>query len=438
MKLLHTSDLHIGKRVNGFSMLPDQEYILAQILAVVKREQPDAVLIAGDVYDKTQPSAEAVGVLDEFLTQLVEEVSAIFVISGNHDSPERLDFGSRIMREKGLYIAGVYDGQLQRVQLYDEYGAIHFYLLPFIKPAMITPYFERVIDSYEAAVQAAIEGVAEVREAGIMEDGRTATGGLQTRGAAIDERQRNVLLSHQFVTAGAARPQRCDSEAISIGGLDNVDASIFSAFDYVALGHIHGPQRIGRDTVRYAGSPLKYSFSEIRQKKSVTIVDLGRKGEVSQRQIPLIPLREMRSIKGPIEELIEAASEDEPAELSVTTEGEQEAQGEKPLEGKRKKSRDDYISAVITDEEEPYDAIGRLRAVYPNLMCLNFDSGDDRNIGLAGELEEGGMGQKNPLELFAAFYEGQNGEGLNEVQLAFLQKIVEGSAEKDGMGGERK
>lgn len=482
MKLLHLSDLHIGKRVNGFSMLPDQEYILKQVVSIAEREQPEAVLIAGDVYDKPQPPAEAVLLLDEFLTRLTALVPSVFLISGNHDSPERLDFGSRILREKGLYIAGVFDGKLSHETLKDKHGTVNIYLLPFVKPAMVSPYAGRTMESYDEAVREAIAA------------------------SSVDEAQRNVLVAHQFVTAGGVQPERSESEAISIGGVDNVDASAFDSFDYVALGHLHGPQRIGRDTVRYAGSPLKYSFSEARQKKSLTIVELGGKGNVLMKQVRLNPLRDMRRIRGPIDELIQAGREaaerrnvqsgTEAVRVSLLGSGGSEtagpcqtaahekqvvsgavpaneiteldggqigwllpetetapaeaetapaATGNAPVETEIAPAEadkaaagaenEDYISAVLTDEEEPYDALGRLRAVYPNLMYLEFERNGVVGADEAVETEENGADKKTPLELFADFYEAQNGEELNDRQLELLTSAAIAAAERTGGTG---
>lgn len=269
MKLIHLSDLHLGKRVNDFSMLEDQQYILAEILQIIDREKPDGVLIAGDVYDKSVPSAEAVALLDDFLVRLSKRELRIFVISGNHDSPERMAFGGRLMERSGVHLAPVYDGRVEPVVLTDEYGPVKLYLLPFVKPSHVRRCFpEREIATYTDAVAAAVEAMG------------------------VDTAVRNVLVTHQFVTGAA----RCDSEELSVGGTDNVDASVFDPFDYVALGHIHGPQQVGRETVRYCGTPLKYSFSEAGHKKSVTVVELGAKGSVTIRTIPLKPPAGQRAV----------------------------------------------------------------------------------------------------------------------------------------------
>ena len=277
MKFIHLSDLHLGKRVNEFSMLEDQRCILAEILRIIDEERPDGVLIAGDVYDKSVPSAEAVALLDDFLVRLAKRDLQIFLISGNHDSPERMAFGGRLMEGSGVHLAPVYDGRVSPITLTDGHGPVKVYLLPFVKPAHVRRCFpEREISTYTEALSAAIEAMG------------------------VDQAERNVLVTHQFVTGAA----RCDSEEVTVGGTDNVDASVFAPFDYVALGHLHGPQTVGRETVRYCGTPLKYSFSEAGQQKSVTVVELGPKGTVTVGTVPLTPLRDLAELRGTYEELI--------------------------------------------------------------------------------------------------------------------------------------
>lgn len=374
MKLLHMADLHIGKRVNEFSMLEDQRYILEQIVGIARQEEADAILIAGDVYDKAQPQAEAVALLDDFLTKLAGLSKPVFIISGNHDSPERLGFLSRVTNQSGLFIAGVFDGRPRKITLWDAHGPVHIHLLPFLKPATARPFLDEAPQDYDAAVRAVINA------------------------ARPDTKERNVLVCHQFVTAGANQPERSDSEAVSAGGLDNVDVSAFEDFDYVALGHLHGPQRMGRDTVRYAGSPLKYSFSEARHQKSVTLIAFGPKGQVDIRLCPLDPLRDLRRIKGPLEALLCIGREE----------------GDKAL---------DYIHATLTDDGEIYDALGRVREVYPNLMALDFQS---TQTDLAGEEtlipEET---EKSPLALFGGFYLAQNGREMTPAQQKIMQAVFE-------------
>lgn len=376
MKLLHIADLHIGKRINEFNMLEDQKYILEQILTIAGREKPDGILIAGDVYDKSQPAVEAVELLDWFLTALTALGQRVFMISGNHDSPQRLSFGSRLLEKNGLHIAGVFDGELQKVRLEDDHGAVNIYMLPFLKPAVVRPFFEQPINSYDEALQAVVAA------------------------GAIDRSERNVLLAHQFVVNGSQQPQQSDSETLSVGGLDHVDVSAFDPFDYVALGHLHRPQSIGRPGVRYAGSPLKYSFSEARHQKSAAILELGPKGRLTVNQRPLVPLRDLREIKGPIAELLRIGRE----------EGEAAA---------------DYIHVTLTDEAEIYDAIGRLREVYTNLMILDFENS---RRGQAAFLAGGSAAERlaqSPLDLFAAFYCLQNNNELTAEQVQVMEQIFE-------------
>lgn len=382
MRFLHIADLHIGKRVNEFSMIEDQRYILDQILAVVEREKPDGILIAGDVYDKSQPSAEAVELLDEFLTELMSYRHPVFVISGNHDSPERLGFGSQIMQKDELYIAGVFNGHLWKVTLSDEYGPVNIYMLPFVKPAAVRPFYDETIETYEQAVRAVIDD------------------------SNVDRDERNVLIAHQFISAGGQKPEQSDSEVFSIGGLDNIDSAVFEDFDYVALGHLHGPQRIGRDTIRYAGSPLKYSFSEARHHKSVVMIGLAEKGNVQYDLIPLKPLRDLREIQGPIEELLCVGRED--AAFSQ-----------------------DYIHATLTDEDEIYDAIGQIRKVYPNLMALDFDNKRSRQASDDQDAFAREAAKKSTMELFADFYKLQNHVELSAEQITIMKDIFEKA------GGER-
>ena len=379
MKFLHLADLHLGKRVNGFSMLEDQAHILRQILAILDDEQPDGVLIAGDVYDKSVPSVEAVGLLDGFLTELRARGVPVLLISGNHDSPERLAFGGRVMDSCGIHISPVYDGALAPVTLHDELGPVHVWLLPFVKPAHVRRWFpDADIESYTDAVA---EAVAHMD---------------------IDTAARNVLVTHQFVTGGA----RSGSEELSVGGTDNVDSGVFAPFDYVALGHLHGAQHIGRETIRYAGSPLKYSFSEARQHKSVTVVTLGEKGDVQVRTVALTPLRELREIRGSYDELTARSF------YEHTT------------------YRSDYLHLILTDEQDVFDAISRLRTIYPYLMTLDYDNARTRAAG--GMSVPAGTERRTPLELFEALYKRQNHRPMSEVQRAYIAQLMEQIMEVQG------
>lgn len=379
MKFLHLADLHLGKRVNGFSMLEDQAHILRQILAILDDEQPDGVLIAGDVYDKSVPSVEAVGLLDGFLTELRARGVPVLLISGNHDSPERLAFGGRVMDSCGIHISPVYDGALAPVTLHDEFGPVHVWLLPFVKPAHVRRWFpDADIESYTDAVA---EAVAHMD---------------------IDTAARNVLVTHQFVTGGT----RSGSEELSVGGTDNVDSGVFAPFDYVALGHLHGAQHIGCETIRYAGSPLKYSFSEARQHKSVTVVTLGEKGDVQVRTVALTPLRELREIRGSYDELTARSF------YEHTT------------------YRSDYLHLILTDEQDVFDAMSRLRTIYPYLMTLDYDNARTRAAGgmsVPAETE-----RRTPLELFEALYQRQNHQPMSEVQRAYIAQLMEQIMEVQG------
>ena len=379
MKFLHLADLHLGKRVNGFSMLEDQAHILRQILAILDYEQPDGVLIAGDVYDKSVPSVEAVELLDSFLTELRARGVPVLLISGNHDSPERLAFGGRVMDSCGIHISPVYDGALAPVTLHDEFGPVHVWLLPFVKPAHVRRWFpDADIESYTDTVA---EAVAHMD---------------------IDTAARNVLVTHQFVTGGT----RSGSEELSVGGTDNVDSGVFAPFDYVALGHLHGAQHIGRETIRYAGSPLKYSFSEARQHKSVTVVTLGEKGDVQVRTAALTPLRELREIRGSYDELTARSF------YEHTT------------------YRSDYLHLILTDEQDVFDAMSRLRTIYPYLMTLDYDNARTRAAGgmsVPAETE-----RRTPLELFEALYTRQNHQPMSEVQRAYIAQLMEQIMEVQG------
>lgn len=371
MKFIHLSDLHIGKRVNEFSMIEDQKYILRQVIELVQKEKPDSVFIAGDIYDKPIPSAEAVQVFDAFLSGLARENVSVFMISGNHDSPERLAFGGRLLKNAGIYVSPVFQEIPKAVTLHDAYGEVNVYLLPFIKPAYVRQVISDIdVDTYQEAVQAVVERME------------------------IDEKKRNVILAHQFVTGAF----RSDSEEISVGGVDNVDASVFAPFDYVALGHIHGRQSIGREEVRYCGTLLKYSFSESKQEKSVTVVEIKEKGNVDIREISLFPKHDMREIKGTYEE--------------VTA-----------LKFYQGSATDDYLHITLTDEEDILDAINRLRVIYPNIMKMDYDNTRTKNRRCVGETEH--VEKKTPVELFGELYLLQNNQEMSEEQNIFLQHLIE-------------
>lgn len=374
MKLMHLADLHLGKRVNGFSMMEDQEYILNRILEIMEEEQPDGLLIAGDVYDKTIPPAEAVRRMDDFLTAVAEKHVPVFLISGNHDSAERVAFGHQLMQGSGIWISPVYDGTIRHHTLGDRWGEVNIYLIPFLRPSVVRSFFPDVeIEDYTDALRTIIEDLQ------------------------VDTSRRNVVLAHQFVTAAGALPETCDSEQLSVGGLDRVDGSVFSPFDYTALGHLHGPQRVGSETIRYAGSPLKYSFSELHQKKSVTVAELREKGETEIRQIPLQPRREMTELRGTFEEILEEAR-------------------------KKGEPQTDYYHMILTDETDVVDALSRLREYYPNIMLLDYDNRRTRSQKEVEQLDR--VEERTPGELFAALYEQQNGQEMDSDRKEYLDGLI--------------
>lgn len=382
MRFLHTADLHIGKRVNEFSMLEDQEYILRQILKTADKEQVEAVLIAGDVYDKQVPSAEAVRLFDWFLTQLNSRKLPVFVIGGNHDSVERLSFGAQIMEESGVYLTQSYDGKVVPVRLEDEYGPVKLWMLPFLKPAMVKRFFpEQEIVTYQDALETVI---------GNME---------------LNREERNLLIAHQFVT-GAVTGGSEDSVEVFVGGVENVDASVFADFDYVALGHIHRAQSAGGERIRYSGTPLKYSFSEIRHEKSVTIAELKEKGSLTVHQVPLKPLHDMREIRGSYEELV----------LRENYQG---------------TNLEDYLHVILTDENDIPDVIGRLRSIYPNIMKLDYDNQRTRrNQEL---MKEEAAVEQSPMELLGQFFSQQNNQEMSPEQTEYARTLMETIRKEEGV-----
>lgn len=377
MKILHLADLHLGKILQEQSLLEDQEYMLNMILNLIKKEDIDVVLISGDVYDRSVPPAEAVNLLDNFLKKLIKDIKVkVFIISGNHDSKDRLGFGSKIFEDEGLYIESRYNGKLRKVELEDEYGKLNIYMLPFVKPIEVKQFFDEDLENnYNLTINKII-----AKE-------------------NINEEERNIIMVHQFVTAGNVEPERTESEVLSLGGIENVDVSNFKQFDYVAIGHVHRPQRIGRDTARYAGTILKYSFSEINHKKTIPIIEIKEKNNLTIKLEESIPLRNMREIKGPIQELIKKEN----------------------YEGT---NLNDYIKAIITNEEPIYDAIGQIRKIYPNTLKLEI-----RNSKTINEVQEQNFNlenlkKKTELELFNDFYELQNNTKLDDGQIKILKNII--------------
>ena len=384
MRILHTADLHIGKTVNNFNMLEDQKYILTRMVDAVKEKNVQAFIIAGDVYDRSIPTAEAVSVFNEFIEKLHNTGVEIFCISGNHDSPERISFAQEILEKKGVHFAGVYKGACKQVCLSDEAGPVVFTLMPFVKPAFLEE------TTSDAAVRHMLKDTPR------------------------DSSARQVLITHYFVTNGGHVPELSDSEShVSVGGLDNVDCSCFEGFHYTALGHIHKPQRMDRvqseerteeqtevvnGPVVYAGSPLAYSFSECGQEKSVVLVELDESGRVSMECIPLRPRRRMRKLKGDLISLTD------PMVVSM-------------------ESCEDYLQITLTDEEELIDPIGTLRRVYPNVMQLLFEK---REKELSGEFDAGiEMKKKRTDELFNEFYELIRGHEMDEARKKVIQEVIE-------------
>lgn len=381
MKLMHLSDLHLGKRLNEISLYDDQKYILHQLVELAQKNKPDAIFIAGDVYDKSVPAAEAVSLFDAFLNQLAEMHFPVYIISGNHDSAERLAFGAQLMQKSRVHIASAYTGKVQEFVLQDEYGSVHIFLLPFLKPALVKHYLPEEeadkINSYHDALQAAVAQLS------------------------LDKKERNILVAHQFVTGAIS----AGSESVNVGGLDNVGAEVFVDFDYVALGHIHNPQNVGENEhIRYCGTPLKYSFAELQQQKSVTFVELGAKGSLQLKLVPLQPLHELRHLRGTYQELIkkenyQAYPIDEDGCLR------------------------DFYYITLTDEDDVPNALQNLRSVYKNILQLDYDNQrtrTDNALEVESEPEE-----KTPLELIDSFFEQQNNQSMSEQQKAYVMKLLE-------------
>ena len=371
MKIMHLSDLHIGKKVNEYSMLQDQIYILKEILRIIDDEKVETVIIAGDVYDRSLPPNEALELFDEFLYQLSSRNVNVFVISGNHDSPERISYGGRMMTENKIFLSPVYDGNVKPITLNDDYGEVNFYLLPFVRPADIRRYFpDENIENYTDAVKVVIDNMN------------------------VDFSERNILVTHQFVTGA----ELSESEDIIVGGTDNVSGEVFDGFDYVALGHIHREQTVGKDNIRYCGTPLKYSFSETKNIKSVTILDFNDKGNIEYSKIPLTPLRDMREIRGTYYELTLKSNYE-----STNTE--------------------DYLHITLTDEEDIPDAIGKLRSIYPNIMKLDYDNLRTRGSGTVDAIEN--IESKSPFELFADLFKQQNNQDMSEEQEEIMRNLID-------------
>lgn len=380
MKIAHLADLHLGKIVNGYSMIDDQKYILRQILEIFKKEAVDCVCIAGDVYDKTVPAIEAMELLDSFLYALNREKIEVFMIAGNHDSPQRLSFASDLLKDMHVHIVGTYDGHLNCVDLKDAYGFVHFYMLPYIRVSNVNRYIEaeeEKVHSYDSAVKYVIDH------------------------ACVDTTERNVILSHQFVVGSVVDVN--GSEELSLGGTDQVSGENYSVFDYVALGHIHRPQKLLRETMRYSGTPLKYSFSECRYEKSLVIVEMKEKGNISLKQIPLKPFHEMREIRGTFQEVAASHPDDD--------------------------SMYDYMHITLLDETDVTDAIQTLRTIYPNIMKLDYDN--QRTRAMLSDINDPKLPQKSMLEIFEDFYQQRCNKQLNEEGKKVIEECISSLGDED-------
>ena len=402
MKILHTGDLHIGKYVHDFSMLEDQAYILEQILEIAVREQVEVMLIAGDVYDRSVPTAEAVGLLDKFLTKTLACGIRIIMISGNHDSPQRLGFAGRILEKQGLHIAGTYEGEAKKVTLKDRYGEVTFLCIPYCRPGTL-------------GASSCEEAVAEILA-------REKT----------DSRKRNVLVTHYFVTDKGRSPLLSDSETmVHVGGLDNIEASLLSEFDYVALGHIHRPQQIGDRPVFYSGSPLKYFFSEAKYDKSVNIITLREKGDMDVRCEKLKPLHEMRQLRGTLEQIMQAAAENSTAADGVSANEDNAAANGVSAGGNVAACQCfDYVQVTLTDEATLYDPIGTLRTVYPNVMQLLLAVRDDAAGGVSAE--NVADRSRSPMQMYLDFYEEVRGRQIDEPRRQVIEDVMREASQEYG------
>lgn len=370
MKFLHLSDLHLGKNLNGFSLYQDQAYILHQVVQIAQNEQIEAVIIAGDIFDKSVPNSQAIQLFDEFLTSWAELNLPVFIISGNHDNAQRVAFGANLFKQNNIFISPVYNGNISPITLEDNFGKINFYLLPFLKPTTVRNFFpDEEITSYNQAIEIALKNIS------------------------LNTNERNILIAHQFVTGAYI----CDSEDIVVGGIDNIDANLFQDFDYVALGHLHTPQTILRKSIRYCGTLLKYSFSEINQEKSLTIVDFFTKNDINIKTISLSPLHDMRKLKGSYADLTLKSN----YEHTNTT---------------------DYLAIILTDEEDIPDAINRLRSIYPNIMQLSYENTRTNTAKQLANIDIHNL--KSPLTLFKEFYTQQNNQDLNTEQNAILEELI--------------
>lgn len=390
MKFLHLGDLHLGKRVYGYSMLDDQRFVLEQVIGMAIENQVDAVVLAGDIYDKTVPSGEAVSLFDSFFTQLCEQNITVLAVSGNHDSGERLDFGRTLLSQQGMHLVGTLEETVASITLTDKRNCrVQFHLLPWLRPMEWREKWKLEESTQQCVMQEALKR------------------------AEWEQQARHVLIAHTFVTVGGAMPEQSDSEILPVGGVDAVDAALFDGYDYVALGHIHRPQRLGRDSVRYCGSLLKYSFSEARYPKSVPLVTLGAAGEAEITLLPLIPKHDLRELRGNLQDVI--------SDLA-----------------RQAGDPEDYLRVILTDDEELYDPQATLRAVYPNLMRLDFDNIRTQTADSEGLQHEEAAKQLTPAELFEQFFLEQNGKAMTawqKQQILRMGREMEENDEADSYNG---
>lgn len=372
MKFIHLSDLHLGKHIYGFSMIEDQKKILDEIVKIIDTEKPNGVLIAGDVYDKSVPSIEAINLFDNFLEEMAKRNLQVFIISGNHDSTERLAFGYRLLKAKNINLSPVYDGKVCPISLNDDNGTVDVYMLPFIKPAHVRKCFgNEEIKSYNDALKLAVDKLN------------------------INPDNRNILLTHQFITGAKCS----ESEELCVGGCENVDVSIFEKFDYVALGHIHRAQNIGSEKVRYCGTPLKYSFSEVKDEKSITIVEINKKGSLNVRSVPLKPEHDMVEIKGKFNDLKKKEYYEETS------------------------YQEDYVHIILTDEDYISDGVRELTKIYKKLARLDYDNKRTDYKVEKNSIDE--VETKSPIELFETFYNKQNGKPMSDKQKKFMENLIQ-------------
>ena len=377
MKFIHLSDLHLGKKLGEFDLIEDQKYITDRIFDIIDSEKPDAVIIAGDIYDRGFPPLDAINLFDDIIVRLAGKRIESFIISGNHDSAERNAFANRLIDLSGIHLSSVYNGNVKPLTLKDSHGEVNFWMLPFIKPATVRNFFpDEEIASYTDAVKVAVKNMN------------------------ADFSSRNILIAHQFVTGS----ERCDSEDVSVGGSDNVDAAAFEGFDYVALGHLHGAQSAVRETIRYCGTPLKYSLSEINHEKSVTVVEIGEKDDVRIRTVPLAPMRDIVEITGSYNEIISQ-------------------------EFSSKLKKDDFYKFILTDEENIVNVMNRVRTVYPNVIKIDYTHA--QTVRAAEFSSDQNVGNLSMLDNFKNFYRSVKGEELSERQTAYLTALIEKIEEEE-------